>query len=78
MTIAISGSSVNLRAEKDDRGGDRTYSVLATATDIAGDTDTAVGTCTVPNCRQAAPRSEASRRHRPRAPDPAKRTRRGA
>jgi hypothetical protein len=49
--IVISGGSVDLRAEKDDRGGDRVYSVRAAATDLAGNTGTAVGTCTVPNSR---------------------------
>jgi hypothetical protein len=51
--IVISGGSVELRAEKDDRGGDRTYSVRAAATDLAGNTGTAVGTCAVPHSQGA-------------------------
>jgi hypothetical protein len=47
--IAISGGSVALRAEKASGGATRTYTVTATATDVAGNTATVSGTCTVPH-----------------------------
>jgi hypothetical protein len=47
--IVINGGSVDLRAEKDARGDARTYSVRATATDLAGNTGTALTTCDVPH-----------------------------
>ena len=42
---------VQLRAERLGRGDGRLYTVTATATDVAGNTATASGTCTVPHDR---------------------------
>ena len=48
--IAISGGSVDLRAEKAARGGARTYVVSATATDLAGNSSSSSsGVCAVPH-----------------------------
>jgi hypothetical protein len=52
--IAITGTgtaprTVALRAERLGNGSGRVYTVTATATDIAGNTTTAVATCTVPH-----------------------------
>jgi hypothetical protein len=46
--IAISGGSVDLRAQKAEDGATRTYQVTATAADVAGNLSTASGTCVVP------------------------------
>ena len=47
--IVIDGGSVDLRAEKGARGEARSYSVRATAIDLAGNTSTALGACVVPH-----------------------------
>ncbi|WP_243056550.1 AGE family epimerase/isomerase [Nocardioides sp. SR21] len=45
--VRVTGSRVWVRAELGPRGRDRTYTVTATATDLAGNQTTASGTCTV-------------------------------
>ena len=47
--IVISGGRVRVRAERDGNGAGRTYVVTATATDVAGNSATRTGTCTVPH-----------------------------
>ena len=47
--IVVDGGSVAVRAEKADNGGARVYHLRATATDVAGNTRTAAGTCGVPH-----------------------------
>ena len=47
--VAIVGGSVDLRAEKGDRGAARTYVISATATDAAGNARRASATCVVPS-----------------------------
>jgi hypothetical protein len=49
--IAISGGTVELRAEKAARGRARTYGLTAVAVDGAGNTSTASWTCEVPHSR---------------------------
>ncbi len=49
--IVISGGSVHVRAQKSADGAARTYTVEATATDIAGNSTTASGECVVPHSR---------------------------
>ena len=46
--IVINGGSVHLRAEREPTGKGRTYTVFATATDIAGHTATSTANCFVP------------------------------
>ena len=50
--IDIDGGAVRVRAERDGRGDGRTYTVLATATDVAGNLTTRSGSCTVPHDRR--------------------------
>jgi hypothetical protein len=50
ITPAVSGGFVvQLRAERTGSGGDRIYTLTATAADAAGNTATTVGACTVPH-----------------------------
>jgi len=42
---------VSLRAERAGNGNGRTYTISATATDAAGNTASATGTCVVPHDR---------------------------
>jgi len=46
--IVINGGTVQLRAERSPASKGRTYTLFATATDIAGNTATSTATCTVP------------------------------
>jgi hypothetical protein len=46
--IVINGGVVQLRAERAPSGKGRTYTVIATATDVAGNSTIVTGTCTVP------------------------------
>jgi len=46
--VVISGGSVQLRAERSPSGKGRTYTITATASDIAGNIATATATCKVP------------------------------
>jgi parallel beta-helix repeat protein len=46
--VVISGGSVLLRAERSPSGKGRTYTITATASDIAGNVATATATCKVP------------------------------
>ena len=46
--IVINGGTVQLRAERSPSSKGRTYTIFATATDIAGNASTATATCTVP------------------------------
>ena len=46
--VVISGGSVQLRAERSPSGKGRTYTITATAGDIAGNIATATATCKVP------------------------------
>ena len=50
--IAIVGGSVDLRAIRDDEGPGRTYTLVATATDRAGNTLTDTASCLVPHDRR--------------------------
>jgi hypothetical protein len=50
--IVITGGAVQLRADRSGRGTGRTYTVTATASDLAGNPVTATGTCTVPHDRR--------------------------
>lgn len=47
--IAVSGGVVTLRAERSGPGAGRTYTITATATDIAGNTTRRISTCVVPH-----------------------------
>jgi len=47
--IVIDGGTVQVRAIRDDDGDGRIYTVIATATDIAGNVTIRQGTCTVPH-----------------------------
>jgi hypothetical protein len=47
--IVITGSTVQLRAERSGRGSGRVYIITATASDLAGNQATATATCTVPH-----------------------------
>jgi hypothetical protein len=47
--IVIDGTTVRLRAERSGGGGNRVYTVTASATDIAGNVATMQATCTVPH-----------------------------
>jgi hypothetical protein len=47
LDVIVLGRHVWARAERGDHGRDRVYTVTATATDRAGNTGTATGTCTV-------------------------------
>ena len=49
--IVITGGEVYLRAIRDDDGPGRTYTVVATATDNAGNVTTRQATCVVPHHR---------------------------
>ena len=49
--VVIDGGSVRVRAGRKGNGDGRTYSVLATATDIAGNVTIRRGSCTVPHDR---------------------------
>ena len=49
--IVIDGGTVGVRAERDGHGDGRTYTVIATATDIAGNVTNREGSCTVPHDR---------------------------
>ncbi len=49
--VVINGGSVDLRAEKDAQGRARTYELLVTAMDAAGNEATAPWTCTVAHPR---------------------------
>ena len=49
--IVIEGGEVSVRATRDDEGPGRTYSVVATATDNAGNVTTRQATCVVPHHR---------------------------
>ena len=49
--IEIDGGTVRVRAERNGRGDGRTYTVLATATDVAGNVTVRTGSCTVPHDR---------------------------
>ena len=46
--IVISGGVVSLRAERAPSGKGRTYTIFATATDIAGNATTLTATCSAP------------------------------
>jgi hypothetical protein len=50
--IVIDGATVQVRAVRDDTGDGRIYTVVATATDIAGNVTSREGTCTVPHDRR--------------------------
>lgn len=50
--IVISGGSVQLRAERAGKGTGRTYSLSATATDVAGNTAAAAASCLVPQAQR--------------------------
>ena len=52
--IVVDGGTVRVRAERDGGGDGRTYTVVATATDLAGNVTTRRGSCTVPHDRGAA------------------------
>lgn len=54
--IVIDGGTVRVRAERNARGDGRTYTVRATATDVAGNVTVRQGSCTVPHDRGAARR----------------------
>ncbi|HET8949792.1 MAG TPA: hypothetical protein VFN44_04750 [Solirubrobacteraceae bacterium] len=45
----VDGGSVWVRAEKADRGGERSYVIAASATDVAGNVTEASGGCVVPH-----------------------------
>ena len=45
--VVVEGGAVWLRAEKRERGRRRTYRIVATATDVAGNSSTAFGRCVV-------------------------------
>jgi hypothetical protein len=45
----ISGTTVQLRAERSPSGTGRIYTIIATAQDSAGNTTTTTSTCSVPN-----------------------------
>ena len=47
--IRVSVGSVSLRATRDDDGPGRTYTLVATATDKAGNVTTRQATCVVPH-----------------------------
>ena len=47
--IVIEGGEVSVRATRDDEGPGRTYTVVATATDNAGNVTTRQATCVVPH-----------------------------
>jgi len=47
--IAISGGSVQLRAERSGTGSGRLYTLTATVTDVAGNSATATASVTVPH-----------------------------
>jgi hypothetical protein len=47
--VVISGENVEVRAERDGGGSGRTYTVTATATDLAGNGVTSTSVCTVPH-----------------------------
>jgi hypothetical protein len=47
--IVIDGGSVDLRAEKADRGGERDYQIRAMAADAAGNTTVGSAMCVVPH-----------------------------
>jgi len=47
--IVVSGGSVDVRAERDDEGPGRVYTMVATATDRAGNVTVQEGRCTVPH-----------------------------
>jgi hypothetical protein len=49
--IAIQGGAVDLRAQKGADGTERTYTIDATATDVAGNTRTESAECVVPHSR---------------------------
>jgi hypothetical protein len=49
--VVIDGGTVRVRAERNGNGDGRTYTVLATATDIAGNVTIRRGSCTVPHDR---------------------------
>jgi hypothetical protein len=49
--IEIDDGTVRVRAERNGRGDGRTYTVLATATDVAGNVTVRKGSCTVPHDR---------------------------
>jgi hypothetical protein len=46
--IIINGGIVQLRAERSPSGKGRIYTITATVIDVAGNTVTAVGSCSVP------------------------------
>jgi len=46
--IVINGGNVQLRAERSPSGKGRTYTIVATATDVAGNVTTSTATCQVP------------------------------
>jgi hypothetical protein len=46
--IVINGGTVLLRAERSPSGKGRVYTIVATATDVAGNSTTASATCSVP------------------------------
>jgi len=52
--VVVDGGTVQVRADRDGHGDGRTYTVLATATDVAGNNTTRRGSCTVPHDRGAA------------------------
>ena len=49
--IVIDGGTVRVRAERNGHGDGRTYTVIATATDLAGNVTNREGSCTVPHDR---------------------------
>jgi hypothetical protein len=53
--IIVDGGSVDLRAEHAARGGRRTYTIRATATDYAGNVRSGSGTCEVPQSQGVFP-----------------------
>jgi hypothetical protein len=46
--VVISGGTVQLRAERSGTGNGRSYTVVTTASDLAGNTATKTATCRVP------------------------------
>ena len=47
--VVVNGTSVQLRAERSGSGNGRVYTLTASASDLAGNSTTAIATCTVPH-----------------------------
>ncbi len=50
--VQVAGGRVWVRAERDDLGDGRTYTITARVTDVAGNVSTEMGTCVVPHDRR--------------------------